>query len=287
MRTLVWLNASLFCKKNHWGTILNNGTKPFVKELMEQRAINSYSIELSFFEGDHVQFSVLLEEQNVPMIERMMSQYFCSFFDDAGFDSPDLQLPINRLFLPFPCNSIRYGLYNAFVWPMNQVLIDVQRELSDIIMQVLGEEIVDEELLVTLGFYLHSMWLTRKKKNIELDRNNENSGFHEPINYQTAEGELVQARIHARYLQTREMLEEIYQIVRKVDDQSCDEYPAWLRKWSMTCDGYLRNINYNNNEVPGLISHHLGLTPIMNFMVLYFLKQTVVKEEASCLFTVV
>lgn len=151
MQVLVWLNASLFCKRNNWSTLLHDGTRPFVKGLMEQKIINSYSIELSFFEGDHVRLSVLVEEQSIPQIEGMISQYFGSFFDDAGFDSPDLQLPINKFFLPFPCNSIRYGLYNAFAWPMNQVLIDVQRELSDIIMQVFREETVDEELLVTLG----------------------------------------------------------------------------------------------------------------------------------------
>lgn len=278
----MWLNASIFCKRNNWGELLKNGVNSFVKSSMEEKTVNSYSVELNFSECDHVRLAILLEKHNVLQVGEAMTRYFSDFFENSGFDSPDLQLPIDRFFLPFPCNSIRYGLYNAFSWPYNQVLVNIQRELSDIIIQSVSEEIVDEELLVTLGFYLHSMWLERRKLIAEFEGDDPVIHFY-PVDNHTAEGKFVEARIHTRYLLIREMLEDIYRVVRNVDDPSCGDCPAWLQQWSGACDRYTNSTHHNTNEVPALISRCLGLTPIANFMVFYFLKQTFGEREVGCL----
>lgn len=279
MEDQIWLNISLFCKRNNWGRLLRYGITPFVKSLIAQRSAIDYIIELCLFEGDNVRLAILVEEHNMLFVGETTDNYFKNFFKHEGFDRPNVSMPINGLFLPFPCNSIRYGLYSVFSEFQNRAFVEIQREISNIICLVCFDEIIDDELLITLGFYLQSMWIVRKKKNILFSDNW--MEFRCSLKKDAPGGKLLETEIHQRYLLTKEMLAQIFQDILDEGDQRCDHYPFWLQQWSRSCDRYLDSVNETNCEIPAMISRCLGLTPVMNFMVLYFLQQVLLNLDGN------
>jgi hypothetical protein len=287
---LVWLYASLFCSKNHWNALLAKGINPFISCLLRKNKLTSFHVQLSYASGENIRLSLLTEAAEAEELAKRMDRYFKDFFSDAGFPKKEPQLPVVGVFLPFPANTIQYGLYslspneNANAVDKN----DFRKEFSILIIEALGEKIIDEETILTFAFYLHVAWL--KTMAAFSDNQEELVQLYDQGASALKAGAMDPQFLINKYADNQDILHEITQdILRHGSDVACGS-PAWLGRWMQFCEGVTekawclpagQKVKFKaaHSQVARLINEQLGLTENMSRLLFYFISQASLNSD--------
>jgi len=145
-----WIYCSLFSEIINWGLVMKDGIKPILVKLS---STDNFRIRIDFLNGPNIQFALFTNQKECAKVAREIDLHFKSFFLHSKLYEKPTSLPFNTLFIPFPQNSIHYGLY-AFDLLAEGHQSNLRSLLSEIILVSLTDNLDDSSIL-TLGLYLN------------------------------------------------------------------------------------------------------------------------------------
>jgi hypothetical protein len=180
--------------------------------------------------------------------------------------------------MPFPTNTIKYGLY------LPKTILYEEKEnyrlsisISHSILLALKDNIVDDETIITLSFYLqmglinsaiqlHPSLLTALKmekyvQNIRTDTD----------------------LIKLKFNESRTILMEIAEDIRLLKNT-----PPWFNEWMTDCTFEFEKCKKDNvteimayKKIEKLIHKHLAITPQMRLMLNYFIEHILFAQNTN------
>jgi len=245
----------LFCKKNAWNFVLKKGIKQFLDEKIP--CIAGYSIEFNYESGENIRFAISCLTEQADQLAKDADEYFKLFFRRNDLPSASIKLPLNGIFLPFPCNSIQFGLYRG----KSETCL-LSGILSRTIIDALCDDEIDNESIVTLAFYLY-LGVLRKYERI-----NGSDAVDEYIRLNCKPSHGIDDKIfETSYEENRELFEEISRDVMQSEEQVLLRDAPWLQQWLYACEEEI--VACQKSKKPGvviltsLIDAHLGFTENM------------------------
>lgn len=262
------LSFSLFCSKSVWHILLAKAIKPFL--LKYKFFFVAYAIEFNYTCGENIRLTLWCKKNHAKNLSLKSDLFFKTFFLDTKLPSRDIKLPIDGIFLPFDFNTIRYGLFA----PDSPNV--VSGEFSNIIIDVLGENEIDDETIITFAIYLYlGLMRTQKDYNIR-----------EPLVAFTKvvpsdNGNISPQFLTDKYEAHKALLLEIYDEVIFGKRSSLKKNTPWLDRWLGLCED-----RFNQDTEPAivwasvslLLSKQLGVSDNMNLLIDYFLKHVAARD---------
>lgn len=267
-----WLETSLFAEKSQWGCVLRNGIKAFIEQSSIATITEALMIEFNYTRGENIRFAIKIPIQNAGMIADDIDNFFKSFFSKANLSKKEITLPVQGIFLPFPANTIQYGLYNRLP-TSSSIANKITSKTSDCIIKALmNNDLVYEETLIMLAFYFHCALITQAKETAEHEFINiYRSEIHSNSNVVITEQYLLK-----KYQENKTCLMEIEGNIRNYQSAQYSDNPSWLVEWMVTCkEALVAQLAENNNiiiNIQNSINRQLGLTNSMIKLVHYFVK---------------
>lgn len=236
MDDLMWLKMSLFCNRSIAHHILKESVQPFITQCRANHCLKGWFIEFNTTSGENIRLALLVPGQKAEIASLDAKKYFTYFFKHLDFPSKNkLTFPLNGLFLPFPENSIQFGLYNV-PDERNEVDVDRAQKVSHILIEALAENEIDEETVVTLCLYLH---LTLKKQVINSCPKNEL-----PLKalYETTEADFTRSSGLPFFGKN---LEDNQTVIREITDDiynpEFSKEQTWIVHWENVCTEAINN----------------------------------------------
>jgi hypothetical protein len=278
---LKWLSLSLSCEANHWNLLLNKGIKGCIQNI-EKDKILTYQFHLSQLQKSTINFFILASQEHEESLINKINGYFKEKF-------LSIQSPEYGTIAHFSLNTSDYGLHkviNEDDLPHSRY--NLQKELSDIMIEALSDEIMNDETLLTFAFYLH----------VELFKVLINYCPYEIENlldaYQLNFNNIIDRKIDIMSLQkyytdNKSLLESIVTEIYKKGDEPGDEIPIWLNKWSDACGNFIKretskenysgaklkeNIINIQKELLPLINQHLAIAETFEMLLFYLVSRT-------------
>lgn len=274
-----WLITSIFCNKSHWNELLNE-IETFLNDMSFEKYNGALLLEFNYLCGENIRFALLVPEENANNFAKQTDKYFKHFFLESHFSSIMPGLPIEGIFLPFPENTIQYGLYKPVeINGVEGVRSDLFRSsLSFIMIDALKMECIDNEILLTFVFYLRMALI---KIAIE-------GGYSSPVEIynfyfndsNSLLGDTDKNLINSIVADNKEKLFEIAESI--INPLKKDNIPCWLKKWMDVCKkemGYKSELSPEkkmlliHNHIVYLVYKQLGVNEKMETMLSSFLKQ--------------
>lgn len=148
---MIWLSVSLFCSKKNWNRVLSEAIAPFAQT---NSLLKGYTVEFNYLSGENIRLALLTDLGNEEGLVKTTDSYFKSYFEKARPPKAAAKLPVDGVFMPFPGNTIRYGLYPAVTIVASELVqYNLPIVLSNILVAALQDEI-DDETILTFAFYL-------------------------------------------------------------------------------------------------------------------------------------
>lgn len=277
LKNSIWLSSSLFCSQSSWTDVLKKGIKPFLIEIIEEKLCKSFNIEFNYLCGENIRLS-LLTDDSPETVAKKTDDYFKDFFSVSQLHYRDVKLPVNGIFLPFPPNTIQYGLYQTE--SSDKAKHELNEEFSLLLLNVLADDVVDEESILTFAFYLH-IALTKVLK-----RNRLNIDEILPIYEEINEAELLtitEEVVEEKYKESEMMLVEVFEDINQ--PKSLVTRSKWLGDWEDSCQKFIEQEKYLNSilkvntklqnchaQLASLINSHLGISGNMQAIINCFIK---------------
>ncbi len=222
-RDMIWLSTSLFCNKRQWGNLLLNAIETFI--LVEKNnTLKGYTIEVNYLSGENLRLSLLTDKKNAPLLAKLTDDYFTQYFATSISSGTSLNLPVDGIFLPFK-NCIRYGLY------LPQATINKEGSLaisfSQIFLDALKNEAVDDETILTFAFYLQ-IGLIYSISNIHPQFKKE----LKPTLKSQFNGDLDKDIFRSKFEDNKMCFLEI---INDINNSSID-LPEWVTAWLKLCE---------------------------------------------------
>lgn len=287
---VAWLSASLFCGKDHWNALLSKGIKPFINCLLPREEVRSFHVQFSYASGENIRLALQTEAAQAEELAKRMDQYFKDFFSEVNFPKKELQLPVDGVFMPFPANTIQYGLYKL---PQEETAKavdenDLKRELSLLMIEALGEESIDEETILTFAFYLHMGWVktvSSRRANIE-----GLMGLYREKTFALQGESMDSAFLSEKYRDNENLLLGIFHDIMDQQPTGIDHNPAWLENWRSLCKRELERripsfqrkdkaFELIHHQMVQLIHTQLGITENMKKLLFYFISQVILNKN--------
>jgi hypothetical protein len=269
MKNIIWLPLSLFCSKKDWGVLLNEGIVPFLEELSAEQKHVSYFLEFNSSQGENIRLSLATENANAPDLAKRADTYFKDFFSRRFIPEKENLLPaeVKDLFMPFPKNSIQYGVYKSNDAYNN--FSAIRMALSAIMIDALIEETINDETIWTFAYYLNLALLKALGKH-RLSKFKNFYNVNDEIN----------SLIISKFTDNRETLIEIANNI--IHSQTVEDTSIWLESWTKTCEGEIMNDFPNftklleiHNRIVDIIYKQVGVTEKMRVMLFYFISQVI------------
>lgn len=277
MNDCTWLSISLFCNRSNWHILLKKGIRNYISTLTEEGILMSYRVELNYYSGENIRLSLLVKEKFAAKVAKNADEYFKLFFEQMDFPVHSSCLNKNSLFMPFATNTIRYGLYK--IDPQkNTILTELDQTISRLLTEVLANDIIDDDCLLTFAYYLHAKLL----KLPFWDDAEKNSNLKYLSNYvkSLASDLMAWGLLKKKYEENKNLLKEIC-----ADTIGAATRLEWLRSWAEACQKSLLKLNETEclNTFPYLkyqyflvaINGILGITVNMQQILSYFLLNSI------------
>lgn len=270
MERFTWLRVSIFSAQENWALIVKAG----IAKYLVQHGVQSFLIKFNYLSGENIRFAVLSPVDHREEIAKGIDQYFKNFFSSADLITKETPFPPRGLFLPFPQNTIQYGLYMETSATQADT---AEIKFSEIMLAAFEEaEIVDDETILIFTLYLNMAMVKMLRRYVA-----EDTMFYELFS-STRKHELNTLdvdMIAEKYSQTRDAVQEIFHDIL-LSDKSERELP-WLTKWMELCETTYRHVAHVQPEVlkapkiakytlHKLMIDHLGLSENMNVFAEYF-----------------
>jgi hypothetical protein len=268
---LTWLTCSLFCSRDHWNHLLKAiDSFPYYRDVQDHG--KPCLVEFNYLFGENIRLAFLMPEEECKHFALQTDTWFKSFFSKANFPVSKPVLPLKGIFLPFPQNTIQYGLYRPEVlYPPGQKYKHLlHSSLSHIIIEALKTEEIDDEMILTFTYYLHiSLIKTILKGNLASVTevyNCYNNSF--PENEETA-------------IITDNMKNMLAIADSIFNPQTREDIPGWLQQWISVCDMQMKmeltsaNTFYAKySRIVNQIHHQLGIEEKMGLLLPVFIRKT-------------
>jgi len=152
--------------------------------------------------------------------------HFETFFKNQGLFASQPSAAANALFMPFPQNTIRFGLYPPVeLSRLSKKDNKFSTEFSSIVTGGLAGEDIDDETVVTFAFYLYIALL----KVINLFNN---QGLRDEFlsSYQVTDSSIPNIEFfETKYEHSKSIFQEIYNDI--MNNEGTENFPAWLSSW--------------------------------------------------------
>jgi hypothetical protein len=287
---LAWLSASLFCGKDHWNALLSKGIKPFINQLVPQKEVKSFHVQFSYASGENIRLALQTEAAQAKQLAKRMDLYFKDFFSKVNFPKKEIKLPVDGVFMPFPPNTIQYGLYKLPKEKSARALDEnhLKQELSLLMIEALGEECIDEETILTFAFYLHMAWV--KSVSSHHAKLEGLMGLYREDAYALPGESMDSAFLSEKYRDNEILLLGIFYDIMDQQPTGIDHIPAWLENWMGLCKRTTekRLPSFQDKDKAFELIHlqmvhfihtQLGITENMKRLLFYFISQIILNSN--------
>jgi len=274
-----WLTTSLFCEKKHWSKIISEVIPDFLNTSLnkEIHEIQIY-LQFNYLGGENIRLAFFSNFENVNDSAKQLDAFFKNFLSKLLIPKNTHELPINGFFIPFPQNTIQYGLYSPIV---NKNLEFV---ISQTIIDALFDEFVDDECILTLTLYL-TLGTMKVAISSNVLTKDECSTFYR--NEFLKKNDLNEIDYFELKFINSEVL--ISEIVNDIFDPSLNNSPKWLTNWMLAYnlkidlakDEKVINPTFFYTDTVALIYRHLGITERMRLILSYFLSEICKLESVN------
>ncbi|MEO8948261.1 MAG: hypothetical protein ABI308_07615 [Mucilaginibacter sp.] len=267
----IWLSTSLFCNKAQWGTLFFDAIEPFIT-VEKKNQLKDYTIKVNYLGGENLQFSLLTDKKSAPLLAKKTNDYFTQYFAISISSGPTIKLPVDGMFLPFK-NCIRYGLYPP------QLPIDNEENnyslsivFSQIFLDALKNEEVDDETILTFAFYLQVGLIY----SISLKHPQFREGLKSTFKKNPLNEDLDITMIRSKFEDNKVGLLEI---VNDINNSNIN-LPNWVVTWLQLCDIEVSQTDNDKspqsiyNNIIMSVYNHLGINYTMSNMLSYFIEHT-------------
>lgn len=269
----IWLRTSLFVEKNQWAYVLRNGIKSFIEQPSIDTITEALMIEFNYMSGENIRFAIKVPGQNAEMLAYEIDAFFKSLFTKSNLPSKDIELPVQGLFLPFPGNTIQYGLYNG-LFPVDNAITKIISKTSAYIIEALMDETINDETLIMLAFYFHCALITQAKEIKQHDFTN----IYITEIYPSDVTVITEDFLVQKYEENKINLMEVEESIRNYQSTESDDNPFWLGEWMMACKEVITSQYEENDDlfiaIVKSINKQLGLTSNMQKLVHHFISCT-------------
>lgn len=268
-RGMTWLSTSLFRNRSNWHELMTNAIISFVKQA---GLLQGYTVELNYLSGENIRLSLLVDDKKAHILTAKVDQYFKQYFSNLKPEANRITLPADRVFMPFPVNTIQYGLYPVLKIKKSQVKDHlVAINISQIILDALKDEEIDDETILTFAFYLQ-MGLIKA-----IDSSHE--GFIAALRDIHKNRAPAVEVDQVKYQESRETLLDITRDIMQDNDAALPEwFGEWLNIYKEDSAGN-NDVNAAYNNIVYSIYKHLGMGTKMISMLSYFIKTILLDED--------
>lgn len=157
-----WLSISLYCDQEHFHHLLKNGVSPALTCIKKRGSLVAWSFEFNGNGGPNIRLSILTLKDRAHETSLLIASFFESFFKQVNYRNCTHAMPGKELYMPFPGNSVQFGLYLTDDSTANDH--DLNMLLSEVLLDALSDDIIDNDSLFSICLYLHfSLALTINK----------------------------------------------------------------------------------------------------------------------------
>ena len=223
---------------------------------LNKESISSYSIDLNYLCGENIRISICCTSDNAETLSVAANEFFKEFYTKNDFPEKNIHLPIDGLFLPFQCNTIQYGLHKKGYHN------SVDFQLSNMIVEVLADDVIDDESILTFALYLHLGLLSQL--DVELALIDLKS-----YNMDTESNLIDKELLYENYALNKVSFNEIYSDIFNRRRESLEDTSPWLDDWLQLCASELNSGGIIENkfgavyEITTIINNHLGFDDSM------------------------
>jgi len=292
---LTEIAVSLLCCKSEWNRLFADGIIPFVTDIDLSA---SYTIKFNYDDEENIRLSLYTTEINAKQLAEKAAEYFKDWFLKANLIVPEM-IPVGEEApIPFPINSIQFGSYHR----EEKENLSLSVNLSQIILDALKEDVIDDETILTFAFYLQICLIklitqidpgfinTLKPafKDAELGEPENADTNHAAIEGQISKvpsesmdavNSFIMERIslNEKFEEYKAGLLEITSDVMNSADEA--DILGWLKLWLNTCKTELNRPVENENiiitykRIIDTVYGHLGIAPETNAMLSYFVQR--------------
>ena len=286
MKNLKWLSISLFCNQSKWNKTLSCGVRPFIKEMQNKKLLSDYTVELNFVGGDNIRLALKSEYKYQKELALEAKSYFEPFLAKQKSYFPSNS---NILFQAFPCNTCHYGLFSCleFIEPSTGKY-DFARTISDMILEFLCDNVLDNESIMTFAYYLHIDYLAHLGNifpgvNLTALYVGHHNFWSETIDAGSFRDINL---IEEKYNDNALIFSEIYEDIHKHLRLGKFSQLQWLNKWDNTVQCFLLdlttsdylNINQTiHQKIYNTINRQLGIVNIYTELLAYSISKQLLK----------
>jgi len=275
-----WLVTSLFCRKSNWGKLLAE-IDFFLNKWSETGFLNTYSLEFNYLSGENIRFALLAPAEFADFFAMQLDKHFKDAFLRSGLSVNSAIAPADSVFMPFPENTIQYGLYQPdYTDKLNKY--SFAPKLSELMLEVFRNEEIDDDLIITFGLYLTLVLV----KVFIKDRP---QLVAELINFYTnSDNERNAALESKQFANNKEILSGIIIDIFGFHQES--NAPCWLQKWSEVCESLIAvkllhfpadSLMIVYTEVTYRIYRHIGLNSKMELLLACLIRQAFLSDSVQ------
>lgn len=270
-KNYIWSSASIFCRKEYWGKLTNQGVRPFIQ--LNGTKIKRFQICINFSFGENIRMALLVPKPFKDEIKEETKNYFRNFF--STFPKRKILTSGDSIYASFPDFSIYYGLYDLLVHE-NQInhVFKVQEDFSLILMDLLSD-IENDDSILTSAFCLnigvvkvfkkYASNITRLVKSNELALSYSHNMNDDSIN------EVIESNCDIALKITND-------IFKNSDNQFNS---GWLKEWIDLCEKQITKVKSDDeirklyNLLLTLIIRHLDLTENMQWILFSLVRNSI------------
>jgi hypothetical protein len=271
----LWSSLYLFCDVNTWAQVMQEAIKPFLSDNTKKK--DEYYIELKHDAPSYIKVALKTHEDRESLQNRC-TKYFEHYFLGlcSCHDTSDSK-KFNNIQFERSAPPHRSDLTNPSEFYFG-------KELSDLMLENLPKETINEDALMIFSLYLQICWIKLLQKTDDVSMKSISlKGYCTGLNEYMESNETLEF-LRTLFEENKQSLTSLYASVLNPDSKNYNDLPSWLEAWTEFC---LLKINSNKvlfkdepvqHEmtyyfVPYLIGKQLGITESMKFTQNYFINQ--------------
>jgi hypothetical protein len=107
-----WISITFFYNSNSWQKLVSEAIIPFLAKIETSKHISEYITNIGSLRGDYIELKLHSTNDSIAAILKYAETFFNQFLSNHPSDTQPATIPINRIFLDFPNNTIHYNLYH-------------------------------------------------------------------------------------------------------------------------------------------------------------------------------
>jgi hypothetical protein len=289
-KRLTWLGISFFYEKSGWHSLIQDPLRSYLSsEEVQSRAI-VYTVAFNSDRGDNIRLNIWAELLDADELLLKCHGHFTDFFSKNPIPRPGGSWTTgDHFFLPFPANSIQYGVYRTpkVIDDHTVELFALDKRLSDCLLMVFCEPFSTGNLLIIAALLsLTVVWAITQITGCSGPV--EQSGY---MRFRAMKG----GRNYLEDAPMRNMFEEVFQANRELlttmnkeiyaGFDRCEYLPEWVETWKGNCIEQLRKrlerdvpAYQTYFELSNLIRQQLGYDDKFQGLVDFIVNSTTIAE---------